>query len=252
MPIISNIEEIVNGLIVLNKKQLPYALTLTANNIAFDAMNVARDIATKKFNGGDKLAQAIRVKKGTKQRAYAEVYVDDYIPWKQNALVTMERGGDRERKGFERAMMRSGYLKRGEIITTDDARVQPWIYTQIMAQLNLNNKAGYTANESKASFKRKKKAIESAKQSRFMLVTSNKMAYSGKEGRIFRKKTGLAPGIYAKLSIDGLDPIRILKIAATPRYDQEWDLQKIVQDVYKERGNEHFNKALKYAIATAR
>jgi hypothetical protein len=250
MGIETNMNEMIEGLNDFEKTQLPYAMILTANNIAFDAMKSARALISGKF-GNKSLAKAVRVKKGTKQRPYAEVFIDDYVPWRENALVTLERGGDRERKGFERSLIRSGYLKRSEIVTPDDGIVKPWVYTQIMAQLKLNNVAGYTANESSASFKKKQKAISSSKQSRFMLVTSNKMAYSGKGGKIFRKKTGLAPGIYAKLAVDDLAPVRILKIATKPNYKKHWDLNNIVQTVYERRGKEHFNNAMNYAIKTA-
>ncbi len=247
----SNIQEIIKGLDDLGRKQLPFILRETANDVAFETMRDARKLVSMRFLNGIKLAKAIRVKKATKKKPEAEVFVDDYVPWKQNALVTQERGGDRRKKAFEKAMIRAGYLKQNEIITPDSSIVRGWVYVQIMSQLHLNDKAGYTANETKRSLQRKKRKRQ-YKEQRYMIVTSNKYAYTAEAGVIKKRRTGLAPGIYVKrVVVDEIKNVRILKIGRKPHYTKRWDLQLIVKQVYAKRGYEYFSKNFDKAMASA-
>lgn len=255
MRITSNIEEVIKGFSDLEKKQIPYMQMLTVNNIAFDAMQSARTDVKNRFNGKS-LAGAIRVKKATnKKNPYALVYVDDYVAWKENALTTLGLGGSRSTKSMEKAMQKAGLLRSTEIII-EDGKVQPWVYVQLMSILQLNWKAGYSANQTKASKKRKDAAIDKASkaESKFFVVTSSRFAISRNLGKVKKKKTGLAPGIYARMgnSANNQQVFRLFKIARKANYKQQWDLKEIIFKVYERRGSEHFSKAYEIAMWSAK
>jgi len=250
----SNIEDVIKGFTDFEKKQLPYISMLMVNNIAFDTMDSARKDVRHRFKGKS-LATAIRLKKATKSKLYAEVYVDDYVRWKENALSSLGLGGNRDRKSMERAMVKAGLMGRTEILI-ENGKIEPWIYVQLMSVLQLNWKAGYSANQTKTSKKRKDTALKKASKSeaKFFVVTSKKMAISRNLGKVISKRTGLAPGIYLRMN-DNADKgqvFRIFKIASKANYKQQWNLEKILHKVYQRRGKDHFNKAYNIAMFSAR
>jgi hypothetical protein len=236
----SNIKSFLKSFSDIQSKHIPAAELSALNKTAFKSMEMARQ-KVKTFHGKD-LTRAVRYKKATAQRRYAELYVDDYFPWKENALVTLERGGDRERKGTERAMIRAGYLKPYEILTPDDGKVSGSAYNQIISQFQMNYKAGYDANETKASFARKKaKRKTTAAKNRYMIATSSGYLYAiNPTTGLQKKKTGLAPGVY--VSMIGIDfkPIRILKISRRPSYLKRWDFKSIINQVYAQNFERDF------------
>lgn len=254
MIIESNIGDIIKGLTEFEKKQLPYIMMLTANDIAFDVLESSRKDVRNIFKGKD-LSRAIRVKKATKSKLYAEVYVDDYVRWKENALTTLGLSGDRSRKSMERAMVKAG-LMRGTEILVADGKIAPWVNVKIMSVLQLNWKAGYSANQSKASKKRKDAALKKANQSesQFFVVTSSHIAISRNLGKVISKRSGLAPGIYTRQSdnVNKQGVFRLFKIARKSNYEQQWNLEEILQKVYNRRGYKHFSKAYDIAMFSAK
>jgi len=74
----------------LGRSQLPYAMQLTVNNLAFESMNVQRRELPKRFTIRKRgLIRQIRYKKATKRNMMAVVYADNWI-W-----GTQEHGGSR-------------------------------------------------------------------------------------------------------------------------------------------------------------
>ncbi len=228
----------------------------TTNNLAFDSMQVLRNKIDSRFNG-KKMSDAVRFKKATNSRPYAEIYISDYYRWKENALTTLGLGGDRARKSIERLLKRGGYLKRDEILISD-GEVSGGVYTKISSQLQLFYKAGFDANETSSS--RKKNQGRKGITSRFFIVTSEGYAFTNDLGKIKKRKSGLAPGIYV-LAYDKVSgttgekvwrrlnnkPIRLLKIGKKPKYTKSFDISEIVREVKQERGEQHFQEALQYA-----
>lgn len=249
----SNIESMIDGFSEFEKKLIPDISVSMANNLAFDSMDMARKVVRTKFKGKD-LSKAIRVKKATKSKPYAEVYVTDYIRWKENALATLERGGDRSRKSMELAMKKAGLIRGTEILIVD-GKVQPWVYVQLMSVLQLNWKAGHTANQTKGSKKRKDAALKRAEkaESKFFVVTTKKMAVSRHLGKVVAKRTGLAPGIYARMSdnADSQQVFRLFKIARKPNYMKRWDLEDVVRKVYEKKSKKLFDLAYQHAVKKA-
>jgi hypothetical protein len=230
-----DIEKLINRFTDLEKKQMPYAAMVATNNLAFTALNAHRDEVQGMFNWKSKAPNALKIKKANKSNPIAEMYVDEWS-WGYYALKPHYLGGDRHRKGMEKAMIALGYMHRNEILTpSPGVRINPSIYVQMMSQLKLNYKAGYSANETVAS--RKKKRITKTVL-RFFIITG-------------KSKSPLAPGIYARMP-DHDSPVCMLRISEKPTYKKKLDMEKTVSKVFKENGQRYLTEALDYAIKTAK
>jgi len=232
----NNIEEIIKGMTYFEKKQLPYMQMLTANNIAFDALDSVKAEIRGKLNiKKQAVPSSFRIKKATKARPYAELFVDEFS-WQYRALIHHFKGGNRERKGLEKAMIHQGFMYKHEILTPPPGvTIRPQVYVQIMSQIKLNFKAGYNANETKQSRKRKGANKTNA---RFFVITG-------------KSKSPLAPGIYARMP--GHDkPVCLLRIAEKPEYKKQFDLNDVLVKVITRRGNDHFSKAYNLAMWTSK
>jgi len=234
--IFSNIDEVIKGLNDLEKKQLPFAIMKATNDLAFDYWD-----KQKKEVGGElswknaKAPNTIRILKATKQRPYAEIFVDE-SHWGYYALMQHFNGGDRHRKGLEKRMIKKGYMYKGEILTpSPGVTIKPGTYNQMIAQLKLADEVGYLANETKKSRAKKHKGKTPL---RFFVITG-------------KSKSPLAPGIYARMP--GVEtPVCMLRISEKPEYRKRFDMETTLQKVYDRRGEEYFKKALDYAISTAK
>jgi len=212
----------------IRERDIPYILMLSVNNTAFDAMNSFREQVSGKLKVSKKsVISSWRVKKATKSNPVAEVYVDEWS-WQHKVLAHHHYGGDRHRKGFEKALIHTGAMRRDEILTpATGVKLRPSAYVRMMSQLKLNYKAGYMANETSRSRKRKRKVKE-----RYILIPST--SYMG---------TGIKPGIYARMA--GVEhPIAILRISKKPNYKKIFDLEDTVTKVYERRANKHLSKAI--------
>ena len=265
MQITSNIGDVIKGFTEFEKKQLPYIQVLTANNIAFDVMEVARKEVRGKFRGKS-LESAILLNKAKKRDIpYAEIFVSNAFrgigrtkyktpTWKAHALTVLEHGGKRPTKSMERAMVKAGLMRTSEILI-EDGLVAPWVYVQIMSVLHLNWQAGFNANQSKASKKRKETALKNAGKAnnKFFVVTSNHIAVARNLGKVVKRRSMLAPGIYTKMSDNANrgQVFRLFKIAKQADYNKKWDLKRILNTVYERRGEKHFSKAYDIAMFSA-
>ena len=254
MAIVSNIQGFLKDMDKLDRYYIPELQRRTVNDIAFDIKAEAEKAIRRDFHHGNKLAyQTIMVKKANKDMAYnkvfeAEVYISDWMAWKHNALTTLGLGGDRKRKAFERRMIRSGYLKKHEIVTPENGKVHGSVYTQILSQFHIFHEAGYMANETLNSFRKKQKR-RNYRVKRYMIVTTDKYAYTAEAGAIKKRKTGLAPGIYVKKIVSGkATHLRILKIGQQPHYKKMFHLDSISTMVYEKRADYHMKKNYDYLM----
>ena len=237
MPITTNISEIIKEMGDFEKKQLPYALMLTSNNLAFEVMNsLKKQFATKLHVGKKGIINSVRVRKATKSKPYAEVYIDEFS-WQHKVLQHHFYGGDRDRKGLEKALIYFGYMYKWEILTPPPGvKIRPSTYIQILSQLKLDYKAGYNSNETKRS--RLRKIADKKSRARYFLIT-------GKDN------SPMAPGIYARMPGHN-KPISILRIAEKPTYKKKFDFNETANKIYNEKSDELFRKALEYAMFTAK
>ena len=224
----SNIKDIIKRFDNFQKRDLPYITATTLNNIAFDVIDtIKRDIAKELNIKKRAIPNALRVKKATKKSLYAELYVDEFS-WQHSVLKHHFFGGDRERKGMEKALIYMGYMHKWEILTpSPGVTIRPYVYVQMMSQLKLNYKAGFSANETQKSRKRNKTTT------RFFIITG-------------KSNSPLAPGIYARRpGYEGV--ICMLRIAEKPNYKKRFDLEKRAQLIIASRSNKHFRDAINRA-----
>ena len=233
----SNINQIIKEMGDFEKKQLPYALRVTSNDLAFEVMNeMKREFATELHVGKKGVISSVRVRKATKSKPYAEVYIDEFS-WQHKVLQHHFYGGDRDRKGLEKALIYWGYMYKWEILTPPPGvKIRPSTYVQILSQLKLDYKAGYNSNETKRS--RLRKTADKKSRARYFLITG-------------KSKSPLAPGIYARMPGHG-SPISILRIAEKPTYKKKFDFNKTANEVYLKKSDELFKRALEYAMFTAK
>jgi len=232
----SNFKDVLKGLNYFEKKQLPYIHMLTTNNLAFDFLDTMKLEIDGKLNIHKKqIPSSTRVKKATKSKPYAEIYVDEWS-WQHKVLEHHFKGGDRERRGMEKALKRLGYISGNEILTpSPGVKIKSITYVQMMSQLKLDYKAGYNSNETTKS---RLKNRASKTNLRFFMITS-------------KTKSHLAPGVYARSPLMD-NPIIMLRISSKPNYKKQFDMAKTLEIVYQRRGFEHFNNAYLRAMRTAR
>ena len=235
--ITSNIEEVISGLSDLDKKQIPFAIRITTNDLAFEVLNrVKYEIATKLSINKNAMMSVVRVKKATSSRPYAEVFLDEH-KWQYKAIAHHFTGGDRERKGLEKSMIYWGYMYKWEILTpSPGVKIRPGTYVQIHSQLKLDYIAGWNSNETKKS--KLRKMADKKSRARFFAITG-------------KSNSPLAPGIYTARKGD-TRPTMILRIAEKPTYKKRFDFDKTLQATYRDRGDYLFNKAMQTAIRTAK
>lgn len=227
----SDINEAIKQLELLEKRDVPYIKMLTVNNIAFDAMNSMKKEIRGNLNINKKsVPNSFRIRKATKSKPYAELFVDEFS-WQYKVLAHHFSGGDRERRGMEKSLIRSGHMYKHEILTpSPGVKIRAYVYVQMMSQLRLNDKAGYNANETKSS-----RAKGSAKKTsaRFFVVTG-------------KSKSPMAPGIYARMP--GHDkPICMLRISEKPHYKKRFDLEATTSKVIARRYSKHLKDAMERA-----
>lgn len=232
--IVDNVKQVIKGLDSFKDKDMPYVMMLTANNLAFDALDsLKKEVRGNLRLRNQRMSNAWRISKATKSKQYAEIYVDEFS-WQYKALAHHYRGGDRERKGMEKALIYMGLMYRNEILTpSPGVTIRPHVYVEMMSQLKLNQKAGFNANETKAS--RAKRERMRGKGVRYFVVTG-------------KSKSPLAPGVYAR--IPGNDsPVCLLRISEKPNYRKRMDTEATVLKVYARRKDKHFSDAMTRAMA---
>lgn len=215
-------------------KQLPYITMLALNNTAFEAQKDLKSAVKSKLKlSNQSMPNAFRVKKATKQTLEARVFVDEFS-WQYRALVHHFEGGDRERKGTEKALQYAGVMGKDKILTPSGGiKIKPTTYVRIMSYLKLNYKAGYTANLSQKSSKRKR-----TDNTQYFIATKRD-----------NRTRHLAEGIYARL---GDSPQSLLTISDKPTYTKRIDIDEIVQQTIKDKFDVFFNAATVKAMKTAR
>lgn len=229
---LTSIKELIKDLDGLRDNDIPYIAMLSANNLAFDTKNsIDMEIGGKLHITKSKLTTSVRIKKATKAKPYVSIYIDEWS-WQHKTLAHHFFGGDRDRKGVEKAFIRLGYMSKGKILTpSPGVTIKPSTYVKIIAQLKLVYKAGYNANETKKS---KARNMVKSKE-RFFLISEN-------------SRSSLHPGVYARMT-DHDKPVCLLRIAAAPTYKKRLtDFEETVNKVYDRRKDIHLGDAIQKVL----
>ncbi|WP_201353831.1 phage tail protein [Hydrogenimonas urashimensis] len=230
----SNIRQYIKAFGKIASNDIPYATMVAMNNIAFDALGtIKKEIGAKLNIKGKSIPSAWRVKKATKAKPYAELYVDEWS-WQYKVLKHHYTGGDRARKGMEKAMIHMGLMRQDQILTPPPGvKIKPHTYVEMMSQLKLFYKAGFMANETKASRKRRERLRK--KGVRYFAIPWHSSGH-------------MHPGVYAR--VPGINhPVCMLRIADKPNYQKRLHDVAIVRKVIERRGQKHFSEAFARAMA---
>jgi hypothetical protein len=206
-------------------KQLPFATSLALNNTAFDVRKSLNDGTRGVFHSPVRFTQtAFLVQKSKKRELIALVFAQDKQGKDRARYLRFGiAGGQRPQKGmdvfFERGVPNDGTIPNG-------AYFMPTSLVKI-------NSAG---NVTQATLKRITKGLNSEPRGGFFIGTP--------------RGGNRAPGIYRR-SRAKLQPY-FIATTNKPDYTERFDIESIGTKVVDRRFNQHFQAALKRALATAR
>ncbi|MDM5272093.1 hypothetical protein PGH07_07865 [Sulfurovum sp. zt1-1] len=224
----NSIKDVVKDLDGIRDRDIPYIAITAANNLAFDTKESIDQEITYRLNiSKKKLLSPVRITKATKSNLFVKIFIDEWS-WQHKVLKHHFFGGDRDRKGLEKAMMEFGHMSRNEILTpSPGVTIKPSTYVKIISQLKLVYKSGYSANETKRSRFRNR----SRQNERYFVIPTYKRSH-------------LHPGIYARMP-DHDKPICILRISKQPKYKKRLtSFEDTVNKVQSRRSDIHLGEAI--------
>ena len=201
-----------------NRKQLPFATSVALNNTGFDMRNAFNKGTLSAFNKPTRFTQkAFLTTKSKKTNLIVHVFAKDKEGSDAARYLRFgAKGGARPAKGYERFF--SGL--------PNDGTVNAYF---IPSQIKVD---GF-GNVTRANLKKVSAAVQ------------NNKAFIGTP-----RNSSRPPGIYER---DGDKLItRFVSVSTKPTYTGRFNLQVIGDKVINRRLNQHFNKAMSKAIATAR
>ena len=201
-----------------NRKQLPFATSVALNNTGFDMRNAFNKGTLSAFNKPTRFTQkAFLTTKSKKTNLVVHVFAKDKEGSDAARYLRFGvKGGTRPAKGYERFF--SGLPNDGTV----DAYFIP-------SQIKVD---GF-GNVTRANLKKVSAAVQ------------NNKAFIGTP-----RNSSRPAGIYER---DGDKLItRFVSVSTRPTYTGRFNLQVIGDKVINRRLNQHFNKAMTKAIATAR
>ena len=201
-----------------NRKQLPFATSLALNNTGFDMRNAFNKGTLSAFNKPTRFTQkAFLTTKSKKTNLIVHVFAKDKEGGDAARYLRFGvKGGARPAKGYERFF--SGL--------PNDGTVNAYF---IPSQIKVD---GF-GNVTRANLKKVSAAVQ------------NNKAFIGTP-----RNSSRPPGIYER---DGNKLItRFVSVSTKPTYTGRFNLQVIGDKVINRRFNQHFNKAMSKAIATAK
>ena len=201
-----------------NKKQLPFATSVALNNTGFDMRQAFNKGTLSAFNKPTRFTQkAFLTTKSKKTNLVVHVFAKDKEGSDAARYLRFGvQGGTRPAKGYERFF--SGL--------PNDGTVNAYF---IPSQIKVD---GF-GNVTRANLKKVSAAVQ------------NNKAFIGTP-----RNSSRPPGIYER---DGNKLItRFVSVSTRPTYTGRFNLQVIGDKVINRRLNQHFNKAMSKAIATAR
>lgn len=234
----------------LEQSQLPYAVANAVNNTAFAVREEWMRQMPRVFDRPTPLTQRAIVWKprATKRNPYTEVKVRDEAfkgtpPSKY--LQAQVQGGQRALKPFERRLQAQGILPIGmQAVPGRGAPLDGYgnlrssVVTQILSQLGAQREAGFNANQTDASAKRRR------------------ARKSGKRGEMFalKKPRGrLLPGVYERFKFGGASVLRSLLVFVRPAvYTPRYRIFDLAERLYRKRFGFEFERELAKAVQTSK
>lgn len=256
--VLEGIQELMQDLTELEKRQLPFALSKAINDTATQIrkdetqeMERALDRPTKYTLG------SLYVQRSDKRNLTATVgFKDKSSAGKgnpaSNYISPQILGGNRGVKRFESALIRAGVLPKGMYVTpgagvTLDAHgnIPSALIVQILSYFRAFGEQGYSANITEQKKAAMKKGIKG--QDGYAYFVSR-----GK-GDWFGRYQHLPPGIYRRTHFHGGSSIKpIFMFVGTPTYSDIYDFFGVAQRTVARDFDYYFAQAWEYALRTAR
>ena len=255
----ADIKEAQRALDVVSKRQILYATVLTLNALAETAKKqTEREIISKLDRPTNYSRNMMRVKYANKASLTSQVKVKDTATVTKRGFRGPDQvlghlfdGGKRQGKGFEGLLVRSGVMPKGMWAVPGEGaklnyngNIPSELINKLLAYFNSFQESGFKANmtdKSRKSFENRNAKKIGATTSRFIAIKT-------------RKPGGLHPGIWQRIrfgSGKAIKPI-IMFVSKEPVYDRYFDLDKITRQVIDRDAAAEFDKAMAYAIATAK
>ena len=205
-------------------QQIPFALSLTLNDLAFEIKEDLRaDLYTQMDINRDAVAKAYKVKKSNK-KTIDTVGALVYIPpknWQYNVLSHHDAGGDRERKGLEQMLIKRGLIGKSQILTP-----------------------GRGAKVKRSAYKAMASSIQGGKTKGRGVGGVNFFVVSPTT-----KPSHLSDGVYG--TFDGGSSrvlAHYLHVVDKPNYRDVLDLESVAKKTLRENGERLFRKNLKKTL----
>lgn len=223
------------------KKQIPFAVSKALNDTGFLVIKGLKGEMVKVFrNPTPWTLNSLKFKKATKADLSFTIKLADFAgkatpPVKY--LSPQIFGGRRNAKSFELKLRAKGFLSNDMFaVAGRKARLNkygnmsPAQIVQILSALQAFEEVGYEANQTIGSRKRNKKALTNL----FVIKDWN---------------THLEPGVYQRTK-KGIKPLLIF--IKNPSYQEKFKMFKVGESIYDKEFSLQFEKAIQYALSTAR
>lgn len=253
----SNVREVERSLSMLERRQMPFAISTALNDSTRDSRVALQKHMGKVFDKPvARTLRSVKIKTGTKAKPVTSIWIDDE-PGKGIApakyLMAEIFGGVRHQKRFERALQAKGLMPPGTFAVPGpgapldgSGNIPGSFIVQLLSYFAAFSEQGYRANMTQ---KRKAK-IHGIKRSTGGYKTIGGVMYFVANGR--GRSYHLAPGIYKKTGIHGVDITPLILFVKSPAYTVRLQFEKIVEGTVRTTFPVRLRQRLATALATAR
>lgn len=242
----ADIKEAQRALDVVSKRQIPFATTLMLNALAGSTKKrIETDIKRNLDRPTNYAQRMIGIKYANKSNLTSQVnVVGTASRGQEKVLGHLFSGGHRSGKGFEGTLVSKGIMPRGMYAMPGEGapldafgNIRRSFISQLIGYLTANK----VVKKSAQFENRQRKQVKGSTTNQFFVVSE-------------RKQGGLQLGIWRRIGFGSglaLRPI-IIFVDKEPVYNRYFDLGNTAQQVVERDARYEFDKAMAYAIATAK
>lgn len=242
----ADIKEAQRALDVVSKRQIPYATVLTLNALAESTKKSTEMEIKRNLDKPTNYAQRMMtVRNANKTNLTSRVMVRGaYDSGQEKVLGHLFSGGNRRGKGFEGVLVEKGIMPRGMYAMPGEGA--PLDFFGNIRKSFINQLIDYlTANKvvkKSAQFEnRSRRQVKGSLSSSYFVINQ-------------KNRGGLPLGIWQHIGFREGKTQRpvILFVSKEPVYDRYFDLDKTTRNVVARDARYEFDKAMAYAIRTAK
>ena len=242
----TDIKEPQRALDVVSKRQIPYATVLMLNALAGSTKKRTEVEIKRELDRPTNYAQRmIGLRFANKRNLTSQVNVRGSVAsGETKVLGHLFAGGKRKGKGFEGALVSKGIMPDGMYAMPGEGAPLDFygnIKRSFIKQLIDYLTANKVVKKSAQFENRSRKQTKGSTTSQYFIVNQ-------------KKQGGLPLGIWQHIGFGSGKALRpiIMFVRKEPVYDRYFDLDKTAQQVINKDARYEFDKAMAYAIATAK